>query len=312
MTEITQIYRKRHDSPRRHLEQPEKLASLLLPALAKAKNKANRVKCSNNLGTISKAFNAYASDDEGQTAHLSYTFAPIWNTSDHTRRAQAMGYENWSAPQRGNRWMQAFAIRQSLIKLAVLASPCDQKATSRQRRFATKTFDQWTAVSGGSIRLGRVYQSYAIAMQGDLAASSTILALTRNVRGDGGASREAYYTAFGGTAQSDPRRNDHQHRWIFPQYRFVHWNNFGGHKAQLRFNMGNLEHGNTFYGPGNNDFSMTGLATGQGNWLLGGGGTAQGSDSEFNDALRASDKNFNEGDAVSKLPNLTVLRPYSD
>ena len=301
MTEITQIYRKRHDSPRRHLEQPEKLASLLLPALAKAKNKANRVKCSNNLGTISKAFNAYASDDEGQTAHLSYTFAPIWNTSDHTRRAQAMGYENWSAPQRGNRWMQAFAIRQSLIKLAVLASPCDQKATSRQRRFATKTFDQWTAVSGGSIRLGRVYQSYAIAMQGDLKASETILGLTRNVRGG---PWQDYYLANG----NYPNDQYDEPRWSYPHYpyRYV-WHTY---RAHLRLSSG--QHANTFYGPGSNDFSMTGLATGQGNWLLGGGGTAQGSDSEFNDALRASDKNFNEGDAVSKLPNLTVLRPYSD
>ena len=70
------------------------LASLLLPALAKAKNKANRVKCSNNLGSIVKAYQLYAVEDEGQTPHLSSTFAPIWGTSDHTRRSRAFGYEN--------------------------------------------------------------------------------------------------------------------------------------------------------------------------------------------------------------------------
>ena len=32
------------------------LASMLLPTLAKAKKKANRMKCSNNLGQASKAF----------------------------------------------------------------------------------------------------------------------------------------------------------------------------------------------------------------------------------------------------------------
>ena len=36
------------------------LASMLLPALAKAKNKANRVKCANNLGSVSKAFQSFS------------------------------------------------------------------------------------------------------------------------------------------------------------------------------------------------------------------------------------------------------------
>ena len=38
------------------------LASMLLPALAKAKNKANRVKCANNLKTVYNAFSMYAVD----------------------------------------------------------------------------------------------------------------------------------------------------------------------------------------------------------------------------------------------------------
>ena len=52
------------------------LASLLLPALAKAKNKANRVKCSNNLATISKAANAAAGEIDGDTFHSAAEFAP--------------------------------------------------------------------------------------------------------------------------------------------------------------------------------------------------------------------------------------------
>ena len=310
------------------------LASLLLPALAKAKNKANKVKCTGNLATIYKAYQSQSGELDGETLHLASQFAP---GTGWQARCRAMGYRWWNSNIQGNRWMAGYAVRQSLVKYSVLASPCDQKSTARQRRFAVKSFDTGASMPavaatpanywpsgedtsraadsqwhGRWCRVQRYLQSYAIAMQGDLSASSTILALTRNVRGDGTASREAYYKAYGGTAQSDPNRNDHHLRWIFPQYRFVHWTHHGGHKAQLRFNMNNSTHGNTFYGPGNNDFSMTGLATGQGHWLTGGGATAQGSDSEFNDALRASDKNFNEGTAVSKLPNLTVLRPYSD
>jgi len=41
------------------------LASMLLPTLAKAKKKANRLKCSNNLGSIGKAYNSSADEQEG-------------------------------------------------------------------------------------------------------------------------------------------------------------------------------------------------------------------------------------------------------
>jgi prepilin-type N-terminal cleavage/methylation domain-containing protein len=40
------------------------LASMLLPTLAKAKKKANRLKCSNNIGQISKAYISFAGDHQ--------------------------------------------------------------------------------------------------------------------------------------------------------------------------------------------------------------------------------------------------------
>ena len=46
------------------------LASLLLPALAKAKTKANRVKCKNNLANLHKSYSALSDDIEGGTPHL--------------------------------------------------------------------------------------------------------------------------------------------------------------------------------------------------------------------------------------------------
>ena len=51
------------------------LASMLLPALAKAKNKANRVKCANNLGSVAKAHQAFSQDIDGSTQHLYGSFA---------------------------------------------------------------------------------------------------------------------------------------------------------------------------------------------------------------------------------------------
>ena len=41
------------------------LASMLLPVLAKAKNKASRMKCANNLGSIAKAFTNFSSEIDG-------------------------------------------------------------------------------------------------------------------------------------------------------------------------------------------------------------------------------------------------------
>jgi len=269
------------------------LASLLLPALAKAKTKANRVKCSNNLGTISKAYNAMSGDIDGDTAHLSAAFTPAGN--DGLLAARAHGYFQWISPQRGYRWMQGFSIRQSLTKLAVLASPLDQKTVARQKRYNIKTYDQWNPEQWDTYQ-HRVYQSYAIAMQGDLKASETILATTRNVRGG---SNVDYYAAYGGHSAADRWHYAHYPiRWVWHAYR-----------AHLRV-TGDGQHVNEFYGPGSQQFSMTGLDKGQGNWLLAGGATAQGSDSEFNDALRAADKNFSEGVATTTRPNLTLLRPY--
>ena len=54
---------------------------------------------------------------------------------------------------------------------------------------------------------------------------------------------------------------------------------------------------------------MTGLATGQANWVMMGGAGAQGSDSEFNDQLRRANDNFKEGDAIATGLNLITIRP---
>ncbi|MBT6451037.1 MAG: type II secretion system protein, partial [Verrucomicrobiales bacterium] len=43
------------------------LASMLLPALARAKAKANRIKCVNNLSSIGKASNGFSQDNGGRT-----------------------------------------------------------------------------------------------------------------------------------------------------------------------------------------------------------------------------------------------------
>ncbi len=290
------------------------LASMLLPVLAKAKNKANRLKCSNNLRTIHQAFNSYAAEAEGATAHLDSQYAPRWGNPQprpETLQARAMGYWNWNHMQRGYRWMNGYAIRQGLQNYSAIASPLDQKTIARQRaysrnvggrRVSLKTFDQWGKGwnAGQDFRCSMPYylQSYAIAMQGDLDVQDTVLALTRNVYGG---SNVDYYRKYGSYAA----RRD---RWLFPHYPFPYtWHNY---RAHLVGDVNN--HQTRFYGPGSVRNSMTGLAADQANWVTGGGAVAQGSNTEFDDQLKMADRTFNEGVAATTAPCLTILRPYQN
>ena len=68
--------------------------------------------------------------------------------------------------------------------------------------------------------------------------------------------------------------------------------------------------GNSFYGPGSQKLSMTGLGRDQGNWVTGGGAIMQGSGSDFDIQLERSNDNFSQGSAVTEEPSLTILRPY--
>ena len=77
------------------------LASLLLPALAKAKNKANRVKCKNNLANLHKSYSALSDDIEGGTPHLYGGFVGgSWDARRLLRSFPKRGPNHPGEPQR--------------------------------------------------------------------------------------------------------------------------------------------------------------------------------------------------------------------
>jgi len=269
------------------------LASLLLPALAKAKTKANRVKCKNNLSTLGKAFQDFSGEIDGSTPHLYGGFSG----GDGQNLARALGYQDYHDAYECKQWMNAYTIRKNLNGYASLGSPLDQKTIARQRRNWVKTFDQFRE----RINLwhDQKLNSYALAMQGDVKASETVLSLTRNVRSANNNERRAYLKAYGG--------RNHNEYWKYPNEDRVWWA-YWGFQANIR-GAGNKVFDASFYGPGNQNYSMTGLDTGQANWLMAGGAAGGGSESEFNDQLRRAEDNFTEGDAISPGLNLTVLRP---
>ncbi|SVE26328.1 uncharacterized protein METZ01_LOCUS479182, partial [marine metagenome] len=90
------------------------LAAMLLPVLARSK--ANRVKCTGNLGTINKALNDFANDTENANRYP-------WNCLD-IQEAEHFG-SNSDDIQSLGRILAVPAVKNSLGDGKALLSPCD-------------------------------------------------------------------------------------------------------------------------------------------------------------------------------------------
>ncbi len=311
------------------------LASMLLPVLAKAKNKASRMKCTNNLMSLNKSYQTLADEIEGDSPHMHGGFGwSGYNGAGHLLMA-GLGYANIHDTH-CNRWLSANAIRQSLVNLSTVGSPLDQKVMARLRRHGQKQFSDYRLRRGldgnGAmnnydcpVNPSNVLKSYALVMQGDLKAPETVDFMTRNIDGvqgqaynggrdQGQSMNRTGNSRYGGTGWQYPAGDE------FPQYYWGHWNGHG--VTGLRWNNTrrqrtvdgrradwNFTPASKFFGPGSQAFSMTGLAAGEGNWGTAGGAVAQGSESEFNDQLMRAGDNFAEGNAVAPGLNLMVIRP---
>ena len=270
------------------------LASLLLPALAKAKTKANRMKCSNNLKTINSSYVAFSDQIDGSTPHLYGGFAG----GDGSRLCRAMGMMNYHDPV-CRRWIQPFEVRKTLALHATLGSPLDQRVVARQRRHGQKSFDEYKQ---GYVNDSPVLKSYSVANMGDLKVAETVTFLTRNVVAASGKERQDYLRNHGG-------RND-PNRWRYPagDWPQFWWGHYRSHGiSNIRTTGGNFDA--SFYGPGNQNFSMTGLEADQANWVKSDGTTTQGSAADFNTQLKSAKDTFIEGDATAPGLNLIIIRP---
>jgi len=298
------------------------LASMLLPVLAKAKNKANRLKCANKISSLNKAFAVLADEIDGDSPHLYANFT--WGASGKATLA-ALGWGDQN-DMYCRRWWTAQALRQSLVKLTAYASPLDAKCIAHNRRQTKKAFsdyairdqdnlqrNDWTDIPRDSR-----YKSYAIAMQGDMYAPETVSFTTRNIegpqRGRGGIGGQ-YNTGKDAASNNQPRCGDTTHNgrfWLFPSYRrqLDDWRGWNGHGLQMIKTNGST-HTSKFFGPGSKNFSMTGLAKNEANWGIAGGAVAQGSNTEFDDQLNRARDNFVEGHAVAPGLCLWTVRPAS-
>ena len=132
------------------------LASMLLPALAKAKAKANRIKCVNNLKSLASTF---------------AIGAPPWNSgSPRTldsiygvgNRADTLSIEHLWKP-----------LGKAVSNPKILSSPCDPETQQHYEGVMNEGFD-WGEVEGSM-------QSYAVYLGACTQRPSNILMSTRNI-----------------------------------------------------------------------------------------------------------------------------------
>lgn len=147
------------------------LASLLLPALARGKQKAQRIKCVNNLRQVGTGMFMFAQDNDDWLPWHNY--APPFSV-----RAEHYGQNYKEDP---GTLFAGRGLKRELVTSKILWSPCDPVRAADHEIAA----DQWATYSA---REGRPIPnkaiSYAIAKGGDVLRPTTLLATSRNLSSD--------------------------------------------------------------------------------------------------------------------------------
>ena len=140
------------------------LASMLLPALARAKAKAARIKCVNNLKSIYTGTLGFSQENGSRTP---------WNLIPSQR-------SNHFGTQGGTTAGQIFglaAMKSEVQTAKILVSPCDAARTADNEVLQAG----WANINtkgGNPVTIGT---SYVFCQGGDLQRPATVLALTRNL-----------------------------------------------------------------------------------------------------------------------------------
>ena len=251
------------------------LASMLLPTLAKAKKKANRLKCSNNIGQMTKAYIGLSGDAEAFPWLLQDL--DCWELYAADYRGTTVIHD----PRRGGcdiRWVVTGAsIRRDLDSSKMIASPSDPKVKRYNQADHTKGLldgGKWGSRSLGdggkpanaSLAKGQAYVdayggSYGHHLLGDDQTPETILHFTRNVTGNG---------------SENPTMPRGKNGKTWGQVQRTLKNN-----AQGKFN-----------GPTTGDAKnrMSGLDADTGNWSLSGGAVVQGDGAQWAEAITTTSK----------------------
>jgi len=158
------------------------LAGLLLPTLAKARRRTNRVKCINNLKQIGSGMKGFAADNGGRFPWLltPRDSVGLWVTlfgPKHTGDHHCWDVRFVFMPP---------AIRTQLGTARTLASPCDPDVMifNEKESTAGKFGGFGSRFDGAHHHMDNRALSYAIHLGADEMKPRTLLGLTRNFAGD--------------------------------------------------------------------------------------------------------------------------------
>ena len=147
------------------------LASMLLPALARAKQKALRIKCMNNLNQIGKAMFMFGQDNDDWFPWNDWC-PPFSVKAEHF----AQNYREDPGTIFSGR-----GLKIELVTPKILWSPCDPTREANHQIVANQ-WKTYSAREGRPIPNGAI--SYVIIKGGDLLRPTTVLATTRNLSTD--------------------------------------------------------------------------------------------------------------------------------
>jgi prepilin-type N-terminal cleavage/methylation domain-containing protein len=165
------------------------LASMLLPALAKARAKANRAKCSNNLKQMATAYNSFA------TTHEEYPWMLSYHDARGVYRARPRGNngQTWGNASTNYWWFggslhyHVLAVMDDMKTCRTILSPCDPGSkhynSNWYAREITTAKRNEHGIFHGRGRIEPQSLSYGIHNGGSSQDGSTIIAMTKNITG---------------------------------------------------------------------------------------------------------------------------------
>jgi len=167
------------------------LASMLLPTLAKAKKKANRLKCSNQVGQQAKAYIAFAGDSESMPWHMQTGDNKAAYDSDYRNAAgnSTLAYVHNHHMIDIRFVMTLPSIRRDLDSSKMILSPTDpitKVANQADNTRGNLDGGKWAASSWGNrgFYVIGTAGSYGYSQMGDDQTPEALLAFARNIRGD--------------------------------------------------------------------------------------------------------------------------------
>jgi len=140
------------------------LASMLLPALARAKAKAARIKCVNNLSSIGKASLGFSQENGGRTP---------WNLIP----SQTANHFGSAASGTAGAIFGLAAMKSEVQTAKILVSPCDAARTA-DNEVLQAGWSNINTKGGNPVTIGT---SYIFCRGGDFQRPATVVSLTRNL-----------------------------------------------------------------------------------------------------------------------------------